>query len=256
MPTHIEPRSKYRRAAACNPPMGWMQTCSTHNIPPPALSFSGSPVDRCPLLAMHWPNILGVGSWRGGSDVDKWDRGVSNDPRGLGEGGSNSAETDLVFEGFVLAMLSLPPPLFILLYLCEKVIVGVKWRPPPHSPNLSTRVCTRPHYICCMRGAAGTWMCLSSILLNTWQTRPAAHRPRLTNHGGVCQSQCPLGRGGLQNNDWQAVRKLWIDGYLSTWGVKSSRGWQFTEVTDRQWNSDLSFHLCQGHFVVYNSWQC
>lgn len=108
MPTHIEPRSKYRRAAACNPPMGWMQTCSTHNIPPPALSFSGSPVDRCPLLAMHWPNILGVGSWRGGSDVDKWDRGVSSDPRGLGEGGSNSAETDLLFEGFVLAMLSLP----------------------------------------------------------------------------------------------------------------------------------------------------
>lgn len=42
------------------------------------------------------------------------------------KGGGNSAETDLVFEGFVLAMLSLPPPLFILLYLCEKVIVGVK----------------------------------------------------------------------------------------------------------------------------------
>lgn len=87
MPTHIEPRSKYRRAAACNPPVGWMQTCSTHNIPPPALSFSGSPVDCCPLLAMHWPNILGVESWCGGSDVDKWDRGVSNDPMGLGGAG-------------------------------------------------------------------------------------------------------------------------------------------------------------------------
>lgn len=114
-------------------PVGQMQTHSTHNIPP--VSLSGSLVDCCPPLAMHWPNILGVESCCGGTDVDKWESGVSNDPTGLGGG---RAESDSVlFEGFILAVLSLT----LSLYLCERVILGVKWRHPPH-PHLSTRICT------------------------------------------------------------------------------------------------------------------
>lgn len=147
MPTHIEPRSKYRRAAGCNPPMGWMQTCSTHNIPPPALSFSGSPVDRCPLLAMHWPNILGVGSWRGGSDVDKWDRGVSNDPGGPGEGG-------VTVQRLTWRLKVLYWPCFLSPLLSLSCFISVKrslWRlsEDPHLTHPTCRQQFAPAHIIC-----------------------------------------------------------------------------------------------------------
>lgn len=77
--------------------------------------------------------------------------------------------------------------------------------------------------------------------LGARQTGPATHRPRLAYHGGVWQPWCPLGRGGLQNNDWQPVRKLWIDGILSTLGgVESSRGDDLL-----RWQTDSETQTCR-----------